>query len=198
MQRGLSRKLRQGRSVLNADLSASVYAKRRNADLLDAGVGLCGGAAWGYFFDRIVCLYYEKLGYEVEERSCLGYQDRGVDLAALNARASNSAVGTTPESGPAAWDAGLVMMRTRWMVLSPDLAARTRCGGSMAGMAISTAMRFSYVWSPTTSPGSRFPAGSCMQAASMNDSTRLLVGRYPGWRNFPCVLPRGRGLPMDC
>lgn len=36
----------------------------------------------GYFFERIVCLHYEKLAYEVEERSCLGYQDRGVDLVA--------------------------------------------------------------------------------------------------------------------
>ena len=36
----------------------------------------------GYFFERIVCLHYSHLGFAVEERSCLGYNDRGIDLVA--------------------------------------------------------------------------------------------------------------------
>lgn len=81
MQRGLSRKLRQGRPVLNADLSVSVYAGDESLICLIPPAAFVGGGM-GYFFERIVCLHYEKLGYEVEERSCLGYQDRGVDLVA--------------------------------------------------------------------------------------------------------------------
>jgi restriction endonuclease len=81
MQRGLSRKLRQGRPVLNADLSVSVYAGDESLICLIHPAAFAGGGM-GYFFERIVCLHYEKLGYEVEERSCLGYQDRGVDLVA--------------------------------------------------------------------------------------------------------------------
>ena len=81
MQRGLSRKLRQGRPVLNADLSVSVYASDESLICLIPAAAFVGGGM-GYFFERIVCLHYEKLGYEVEERSCLGYQDRGVDLVA--------------------------------------------------------------------------------------------------------------------
>lgn len=81
MQRGLSRKLRQGRPVLNADLSVSVYAGDESLICLIPPAAFVGGGM-GYFFERIVCLHYERLGYEVEERSCLGYQDRGVDLVA--------------------------------------------------------------------------------------------------------------------
>lgn len=81
MQRGLSRKLRQGRPVLNADLSVSVYASDESLICLIPAAAFVGGGM-GYFFERIVCLHYQRLGYEVEERSCLGYQDRGVDLVA--------------------------------------------------------------------------------------------------------------------
>lgn len=81
MQRGLSRKLRQGRPVLNADLSVSVYGSDESLICLIPAAAFVGGGM-GYFFERIVCLHYQRLGYEVEERSCLGYQDRGVDLVA--------------------------------------------------------------------------------------------------------------------
>jgi hypothetical protein len=40
------------------------------------------GGGMGYFFERIACLHYESLGYEVQERSSLGFLDRGVDLIA--------------------------------------------------------------------------------------------------------------------
>jgi hypothetical protein len=81
MEPGLSRKLRQGRPVLNADLSVSVYARDGARISLIPAAALAGGGM-GYVFERIVCLHYEDLGYEVEERSSLGYQDRGVDLIA--------------------------------------------------------------------------------------------------------------------
>lgn len=81
MQQGLSRKLRQGRPVLNADLSVSVYGKDGKLLCSIPAAALVGGGI-GYLFERIVCLRYEELGYAVEERSCLGYVDRGVDLLA--------------------------------------------------------------------------------------------------------------------
>lgn len=81
VQQGLSGKLRQGRPVLNADLSVSVYDNDEKLICLLPAAALVGGGM-GYFFERIVCLRYEELGYAVQERSCLGYLDRGVDLLA--------------------------------------------------------------------------------------------------------------------
>ena len=84
MQQGLSRILRDGIPHLNSDLSITV----KNPDgivlhSIPAKALTAGGI--GYLYERVVALDYAARGYEVEQRSSLGFRDRGIDLVCENA-----------------------------------------------------------------------------------------------------------------
>ncbi|AVS85859.1 hypothetical protein C8239_14785 [Paracidovorax avenae] len=81
MQPGLSAQLRRGRPSINADLSISVFAADGSQICLIPSRALVRGGI-GYVFERFACLDYERRGYVVEQRSSLGYLDRGIDLVA--------------------------------------------------------------------------------------------------------------------
>lgn len=81
MLKGLNKLLRDGVPRLNSDLSISVIDETgKEIRRLPSSTLTQGGI--GYVYERIVCLHYKALGYQVEHRASLGYNDCGVDLVA--------------------------------------------------------------------------------------------------------------------
>lgn len=83
MLRGLSRSLRDGIPHLNSDLSVTVTSPDGFVLHSIPAAALTAGGI-GYLYERIVALDYLARGYEVEQRSTLGFRDRGIDLVCEN------------------------------------------------------------------------------------------------------------------
>lgn len=83
VQRGLSKKLKDGVPRLNPDLSVSVVNEDGQLIHTIPSQALTRGGI-GFLYERIVGLHYEQRGYTVEYRGHLGYFDAGVDLVARN------------------------------------------------------------------------------------------------------------------
>lgn len=79
MKRSLSRLLREGIPRLNANLSVTVMGTD-GCVLHEIPRSALASGGIGYVYERIVALHYEAEGYSVEERSNLGYFDKGIDL----------------------------------------------------------------------------------------------------------------------